>query len=110
MDQPIDGLVTRVRLYSVKVWGAPEVCFWPVEGSDRRQVTLLPECLEDYITEDNPVRVVEAFVEELDLEALGFARAMPATTGRPAYHPALLLKIFILWLPQSSSVEPSLGA
>jgi transposase len=66
-----------------------------VEGSDRTQVTLLPECLDDYIAEDNPVRVVEAFVEELDLEALGFARAAPAVTGRPAYHPAVLLKIYI---------------
>ena len=46
-----------------------------VEGQDRHQVTLLPECLEDYIAEDNPVRVVEAFVEELDLQALGFERA-----------------------------------
>jgi transposase len=66
-----------------------------VEGVNRQQVTLLPECLEDYIAEDNTVRVVEAFVEELDLAALGFARAAPADTGRPAYHPAVLLKIFI---------------
>lgn len=66
-----------------------------VEGQDRQQVTLLPECLEDYIAEDNPVRVVEAFVEELDLKALGFERAEPAQTGRPAYHPAVLLKIYI---------------
>ncbi len=66
-----------------------------VEGSDRTQVTLLPECLDDYIAEDNPVRVVGAFVEELDLEVLGFARAAPCATGRPAYHPAALLKIYI---------------
>ena len=66
-----------------------------MEGSDRSQVTLLPECLDDYIAEDNPVRVVEAFVEELDLEALGFAKAAPALTGRPAYHPSVLLKIYI---------------
>ena len=66
-----------------------------VEDVDRHQVTLLPECLEDYIAEDNTVRVVEAFVEELDLVALGFARAAPADTGRPAYHPAAMLKIFI---------------
>ena len=66
-----------------------------VEGVDRQQVTLLPECLDDYIAEDNTVRVVEAFVEELDLAAIGFARAAPADTGRPAYHPAVLLKIFI---------------
>jgi transposase len=66
-----------------------------VGGSDRKQVTLLPECLDDYIADDNPVRVVEAFVEELDLEALGFARAAPAITGRPGYHPSVLLKIYI---------------
>src|SRR6478609_7032951 len=66
-----------------------------IEGAERSQVTLLPECLEDYIAEDNPVRVVDAFVEELDLQALGFERATPADTGRPAYHPAVLLKIYI---------------
>ena len=66
-----------------------------IEGSDRSQVTLLPECLEDWIAEDNPVRAVEAFVEELDLVALGFGRAVPASTGRPAYHPGALLKIYI---------------
>lgn len=66
-----------------------------VEGGDRQQVTLLPECLDDYITEDNPVRVVDAFVGELDLAALAFARAAPSATGRPAYHPGVLLKIYI---------------
>lgn len=53
-----------------------------VEGLDRQQVALLPECLDDYIAADNTVRVVEAFVEELDLTAIGFARAAPADTGR----------------------------
>jgi transposase len=66
-----------------------------VEGSDRDQVTLLPECLDDYIAEDNPVRAVDAFVEELHLEGLGFLRAAPASTGRPAYHPGVLLRIYI---------------
>lgn len=66
-----------------------------IEGEDRSQVTLLPECLDDFIAEDNPVRVVDAFVEELDLRALGFESVEPATTGRPAYHPAVLLKIYI---------------
>ena len=51
-----------------------------IEGEDRSQVTLLPECLDDYIAEDNPVRVVDAFVDELDLEALGFEGAEPAAT------------------------------
>jgi transposase len=66
-----------------------------VVGEDRSQVTLLPECLDDYIAEDNPVRVVDAFVEELDLQALGFERIEPADTGRPSYHPSVLLKIYI---------------
>ena len=56
-----------------------------VEGEDRRQATLLPACLEDYVAEDNPVRVIEVFCDELDLGALGFGRVVPATTGRPAY-------------------------
>ena len=66
-----------------------------IEGQDRSQVTLLPECLDDYIGEDNPVRVVDAFVDELDLEALGFEGATPAATGRPSYHPAVLLKVYV---------------
>jgi transposase len=66
-----------------------------IEGTDRTQTTLLPESLEDYVAEDNPVRVVEAFVEELDLRTLGFKSIDPAVTGRPAYHPAVLLKLYI---------------
>lgn len=66
-----------------------------IEGECRDQVTLLPECLDDFIGEDNPVRIVDAFVDELDLQALGFNRAAPASTGRPAYHPAVLLKLYI---------------
>lgn len=66
-----------------------------IEGQDRQQVTLMPECLDDFIAEDNPVRVVDAFVGELDLMALGFEGVAPAVTGRPSYHPAVLLKIYI---------------
>jgi len=66
-----------------------------IEGDDRQQVALLPECLDNYIGEDNPVRVVDAFVEELDLHALGFEGADPAATGRPSYHPSVLLKLYI---------------
>jgi transposase len=66
-----------------------------IEGEDRSQATLLPEYLDDYIGEDNPVRAVDAFVGELDLNALGFKGADPAVTGRPSYHPAVLLKIYI---------------
>ena len=66
-----------------------------VEGEDRLQSLLLPETLDDYVTEDNPVRVVEVFIEELDLGALGFEGVHPAATGRPAYHPSTLLKIYL---------------
>src|SRR5215510_2263361 len=66
-----------------------------IEGEDRNQAALLPEYLDDYIAEDNPVRAVDAFVDELDLKQLGFAGADPASTGRPAYHPAVLLKLYI---------------
>jgi transposase len=66
-----------------------------VEGDDRRQTILLPDCLDDYVTEDNPVRVVEAFVDEPDLAALGFGGVVPEATGRPAYHPATLLKVYL---------------
>ncbi len=66
-----------------------------IEGQDRSQVTLLPECLDDYIGEDNPVRVVDGFVDELDLETLGFEGATAAATGRPSYHPSVLLKLYV---------------
>src|SRR5512145_573857 len=66
-----------------------------IEGQDRSQSTLFPERLEDYIAEDNPVRAVDVFVEELDLELAGFKGVQPDATGRPGYHPATLLKIYI---------------
>ena len=66
-----------------------------VEGEDRTQVTLFPECLDDYIAEDNPVRVIDAFIDELDMTRLGFEGVVPAVTGRPAYHPAVLLKVYV---------------
>jgi transposase len=65
------------------------------EGEDRSQSTLFPACLDDYIAEDNPVRAIEVFVEELDLRRLGFEGAQPEATGRPAYHPSTLLKIYL---------------
>ena len=66
-----------------------------VEGVDRGQTTLFPECLEDWIGEDNPVRAVDVFVEELDLAELGFGGVDPEATGRPSYHPSILLKLYI---------------
>jgi len=66
-----------------------------IEGVDRGQSTLFPECLEDYIAEDNPVRVIDVFVDELDLGGLGFGRVEPRMTGRPGYQPSVLLKLYI---------------
>ncbi|MFL9988591.1 IS1182 family transposase [Paraburkholderia sediminicola] len=66
-----------------------------VEGDDRKQVALLPECVDDYIGQDNPVRVIDAFVDELELADLGFNGTTPAITGRPSYHPGVMLKIYI---------------
>ena len=66
-----------------------------VAGTDRGQATLLPECLEDWVDGSNPVRVIDAFVEMLDLRDLGFTSVDPADTGRPGYHPSIHLKLYI---------------
>lgn len=66
-----------------------------IRGADRSEVLLFPPALDDYITQDNPVRFIEAFVLSLDLVELGFARATPAATGRPGYDPADLLKLYV---------------
>jgi transposase len=66
-----------------------------VEGADRGQNTLFPECLEDWIGEDNPVRVIDVFADVLDLAELGFSGVEPEVTGRPSYHPSVLLKLYI---------------
>jgi transposase len=76
-----------------------------VEGTDRGQSTLFPECLEDWIDENNLVRVIDVFVDELDLGDLGFDGVAPEDTGRPSYHPSVLLKLYIygyLYRVQSS--------
>jgi transposase len=84
-----------------------------VEGEDRRQADLLPESLDEYVSEDNPVRVVEVFIDELDLGALGFAGVAPAATGRPAYHPSTMLKLYLYGylnrLPSSRRLEREAG-
>ena len=84
-----------------------------IEGIEREQVTLFPDRLEDWIGEDHPVRVVDAFVDALDLSEAGFARIAPARTGRPGYHPAVLLKLFIYGylnrVPSSRRLEREAG-
>ena len=66
-----------------------------VQGVDRQQATLLPECLDDWVDESNPVRAVDVFVDALELRDLGFDSVNPAATGRPAYHPSAMLKLYI---------------
>ena len=66
-----------------------------VAGADRTQSTLLPESLDDWVDESNPVRVIDAFVDALNVSELGFEGVKPAATGRPSYHPSSLLKLYI---------------
>lgn len=66
-----------------------------VQGVHRNQVVMFPESLDEYVSDDNPVRFIDAFVDSLDLRALGFERAVPAETGRPPYHPGVLLKLYV---------------
>ena len=66
-----------------------------IEEADRGQSTLLPDCLDDFIDESNPVRVIDVFVDALDLAEMGFDGVDPAATGRPSYHPSVLLKLYI---------------
>src|ERR1700746_2101507 len=66
-----------------------------ITGHDRSQLLLLPEAVDDYVGSDNPVRFIDAFVDRLDLAAAGFGRVEPKVTGRPAYAPADLLKLYI---------------
>ena len=84
-----------------------------IEGTDRGQTTLFPEQLEDWIGEDNPVRVIDLFVDEIDLAEIGFGRTAPASTGRPGYRPSVLLKLFIYGYlnraPSSRALEREAG-
>jgi transposase len=66
-----------------------------VRGADRQQTTLLPECLDDWVDESNSIRAVDVFMDALELRDLGFDGVDPAATGRPAYHPSPMLKLYI---------------
>ncbi len=66
-----------------------------IQKESRDQITFLPDCIEDYISEDNPVRVIDAFVDNLSLPALGFSHSSLCDTGRPPYDPADMLKLYI---------------
>jgi hypothetical protein len=80
-----------------------------VEGDDRKKFALLPECVDNYIGQDNPVGIVDVFVDELDLTTLGFNGTTPAVTGRPSYHPGVMLKIYVYGylnrVPSSRRIE-----
>src|SRR6516162_8009207 len=77
------GRVKTPNLYSLPGFGGTGMKRF-VEGQDRSQLILLPDCLDDYVGEDNPVRIVDAFIDELDLAVLGFAGVVPEVTGRPS--------------------------
>jgi transposase len=74
-------------------WGLSMKRF--IEGEDRHRGVLFPEYLDDWVSEENPVRAIDVFVDTLDLAALGFEGVEPAATGRPGYHPGLLLKLYV---------------
>jgi hypothetical protein len=80
-----------------------------VEGADRQQTTLLPECLDDWVDEGNPVRAVDVFVDALELRELGFDGVTPAATGRPGYHPSALLKLHAPRRTRASAGRRSIG-
>src|SRR5205807_5651192 len=91
-----DGFHVHRSCFRILKLGASGVAMHRfIDGEDRMQPALLPHSLEDYVGEENPVRVVEVFIDELDLAALGFSGMTPAATGRPAYHPSTLLKIYL---------------
>ena len=96
----ITQIQLRLRLPTARTWGPTGMSSsalpdGSVEGVDRSQTTLFPESLDDWVDENNPVRVIDAFVDALDLRGLGFDGVMPEATGRPSYHPAILLKLYI---------------
>ena len=81
-----------------------------IAGRDRTQVVLLPEVLDDYVTADNPVRFLDAFVAQLDLGTLSFQRSVPADTGRPGYDPGDLLRLYLYGYLPPHSLQPAAGA
>jgi len=81
-----------------------------VHGEDRAQGSFFPNFLDDFVTADNPVRAVDAFIEELDLVGLGFEGMTPSATGRPAYHPSTMLKIYLYGYLNRIQFEPAAGA
>jgi len=90
----------------IPVWNAGDRMRRFVEGTDRGQSTLFFECLEDWIDENNPVQMIDVFVDELDLAGLGFDGVAPEATGRPSYHPSILLKLYIYGYLKPGPVEP----
>src|ERR1700737_3510582 len=87
-ENPIDAMILLLNRRGEVMQGF-------VQGADRQQTTLLPECLDDWVGESNSIRAVDVFVDALELRDLGFDGVDPAATGRPAYHPSPMLKLYI---------------
>ena len=81
-----------------------------IQGCDRDQTLLLPNSVADYISPDNAVRFVEAFVDQLDLQEAGFCRVEPKETGRPGYDPAEFTKALHVWLFEPRTLQPTIGS
>ena len=89
-------LCENVRFSRILPWlGARDLMKPFIEGEDRDQRSLFPDCLEDWISGENPVRVIDVFVDALDLGGVGVGRIAPHATGRPGYHPSVFLKLYI---------------
>jgi hypothetical protein len=82
-------------------------CMQHIQGGDRNQTLLLPVAVDDYVGRENPVRFIEAFVDQCDLQAAGFRRVQPKDTGRPGYDPADLLKLYIYGYVNQVSLQPA---
>ena len=80
-----------------------------IEGADRNQSTLLPECMEDFVSEDNPIRIINVFIDGLNLQKLGFDGATPAATGRPVLSSRDLTEALYIRLSQSPAVDPTVA-
>ena len=104
-----DRVESRTKVDSAAALGAVELSMAHISGHDRSQMFLLPEAVDDYVDTDNPVRFIDAFVDELDLTAAGFVRVEPKAMGRPGYAPADLLKLYIYGYLNRVRVEPEAG-
>ena len=109
MSAPVPGCVKTPSILSLAE-SAGEVMKGFVQGVDRQQITLLPECLDDWVGENNSIRAVDVFVDALELRDLGFDGVDPAATGRPAVPSFADAQALHLRLSQPGPIEPAAGA